>query len=176
MPEVDEPIEFSAYDPGWPAHAAAEEHRLAGHLPAGTKVEHIGSTSVHGIPGKPTLDLMVGLEAHHNREAVRSALVRAGYEDLGEAGVPGRIYLRRRDSASFNIALVERGGRLWLANLALRDFLRKHPHAALEYAATKRAAIEAGHLTLLAYSNYKSNLLTRLVAKAIEWSTSPRSG
>ncbi len=45
---------------------------------------------------KPVIDLMVGTEARHNVTAVRMALVALGYEDLGEAGVPGRIYLRRR--------------------------------------------------------------------------------
>ena len=56
-----------------------------------------------------------------------------GYEDLGEAGVPGRIYFRRRAETAFNIALVAHGGSIWIANLALRDFLRANPDAAREY-------------------------------------------
>jgi GrpB-like predicted nucleotidyltransferase (UPF0157 family) len=69
-------------------------------------MEHIGSTSVPGLLAKPIIDIMIGTQAHHNLEAVRKALVDFGYEDIGETGVPGRIYFRRRVGAAFNIALV----------------------------------------------------------------------
>jgi hypothetical protein len=50
------------------------------------------------------VDLMLGTETHHDREAI-SHLIGLGYEDMDEAGVPGRIYLRKRDGHAFNIAL-----------------------------------------------------------------------
>ncbi len=67
--------------------------------------------------------------------AMRAAVAALDYEDMGEAGVPGRIYFRRRAGAAFNIALVPLGGHLWTCNLALRDYLRKSPEAARDYAA-----------------------------------------
>ena len=47
-----------------------------------------------------------------------------GYENLGEAGVPERLYLRRRADRAFNAHIVKRGSKHWNDNLALRDFLR----------------------------------------------------
>ncbi len=91
-----------------------------------------------------------------------------GYEHLGEAGVPGRIYFRRRRRAAFNIALVRYGGPLWVANIAFRDHLRTSPDARREYAKTKRRASDSGIVSLLAYSGYNSAVLSRLIVEALE--------
>lgn len=160
---LDEPIHLCAYDEQWPTLFVTEARRIAAALPGDVAIEHIGSTSVPGLLAKPIIDLMIGASSD-----LRSALVALGYEDLGEAGVPGRIYLRRRAETAFNIALVERGGSIWIANLALRDFLRANPDAAREYAETKRCACESGARSLLAYSEYKSAAVARLIGRALE--------
>jgi GrpB-like predicted nucleotidyltransferase (UPF0157 family) len=168
MTELDEPIHLSAYDPQWPTLFASEARRIAAGLPTDVAIEHIGSTSVPGLLAKPIIDLMLGGGAHHGPVSIRSVLVALGYEDLGEAGVPGRIYFRRRAETAFNIALVVRGGSIWAANLALRDYLRANPDAAREYADAKRAAFESGIRSLLAYSDYKSAVVARLMSQALD--------
>jgi GrpB-like predicted nucleotidyltransferase (UPF0157 family) len=95
MSNLDEPICLSEYDPQWPILFRTEARRLSLSLPADIAVEYIGSTCVPGLISKPIVDIMVGTEAHHDDRAVRSVLVNLGYEDMEEAGVPGRIYLRR---------------------------------------------------------------------------------
>ena len=57
------------------------------------KFEHIGSTAVPGLAGKPIVDLMLGAPpaAWAGLEELRARIVALGYEDLGEAGVPGRV-------------------------------------------------------------------------------------
>jgi GrpB-like predicted nucleotidyltransferase (UPF0157 family) len=162
---LNEPIHLSPYDPFWPAMFAAEARRIATGLPVQAAIEHIGSTAVPGLLAKPIVDLMIGVP-EQDVEVVRPAIAALGYEDLGEAGVPGRIYLRRREPAAFNIALVVRDGSVWRANLALRDFLRRDAAAASEYAEIKRAALESGAHSLLAYSDYKSAVVSSLVARA----------
>jgi GrpB-like predicted nucleotidyltransferase (UPF0157 family) len=166
--DLDEAIHLSDYDPQWQILFSAEARRIALGLPGDIAIEHIGSTAVPGLIAKPIIDIMVGTEPHHDLEVVRKALVGLGYEDMGEAGVPGRIYFRRRSGAGFNIALVPRGSRLWVANLAFRDHLRTNPDARREYAETKRRAFDNGIQSLLAYSDYKSTVLSRLVVQALE--------
>src|SRR5690242_11200662 len=107
MSDVDEPIHLSGYDPQWPILFRDEKGRLSCSLPGDLAIEHIGSTSVPGMMAKPIIDIMVGTEAHHKIEEVRSVLGDLGYEDMGEAGIPGRIYLRKRSGPAFNIAIVE---------------------------------------------------------------------
>jgi GrpB-like predicted nucleotidyltransferase (UPF0157 family) len=166
--DLDEAIHLSEYDSQWPILFGAEVRRISFGLPADVTIEHIGSTAVPGLVAKPIIDIMVGTEPHHEVEALRAALVDLGYEDMGEAGVPGRIYFRRRIGGAFNIALLPRGGPLWVANLAFRDHLRTSADARREYAETKRQAFDGGIRSLLAYSDYKSALVSTLVVQALE--------
>ena len=169
MAELDEPIHLCAYDPGWPDLHASEARRIAAALPSGAAIEHIGSTSVPGLLAKPVIDIMVGVDARHEIGMVRATLASLGYQDMGEAGVPGRLYFRRRAGGAFNIHLVRCAGPIWEANLALRDYLQSNPDAAAEYALAKRAAVEAGATSLLAYSDRKSDTVSRLLERALDW-------
>ena len=175
MPDLDEPIHLSGYDSTWPDLYAAEVRRIAKALPQGVWFEHIGSTSVPGMLAKPIIDIMIGVEAG-SVERIRVKVGELVYEDMGEAGLSGRIYLRRRIAASkvagfdltgFNVALVEYGGAIWKSNLALRDYLRTNPEAAREYTEVKQAAVSSGATSLLAYSAYKRECVNRLMDRAV---------
>ena len=165
--QLDEPVHLSVYNPDWLVHFVGEVQRISLGLPSDLPMEHIGSTAVPGMLAKPIIDIMVGMEAHHNVESVRAAMVELGYEDVGKAGVPGRIYFRRRDGGAFNIALVERRGSLWTTNIALRDYLRNSPEARAEYAKIKCEALESGIRSLLAYSDYKRVIMSQLISEAL---------
>ncbi len=167
---LDEPVEITDYDPHSEGRYRAERDRVRlGLATASLKFEHIGSTAVPGLAGKPIVDLMLGASptVWAALEELRPRVVALGYEDLGEAGVPGRISFRKRTPLrAFNLALVEEDGPLWRDNLALRDYLRAHPDEAAKYAEAKRAAIASGATTLLAYSAAKASLLAALAEKA----------
>jgi GrpB-like predicted nucleotidyltransferase (UPF0157 family) len=100
---------------------------------------------------------------HHALESI-------GYEYLGEAGVAGREYFRRRASHDTNVAVVEWKGPLWNDNLMVRDYLRANPSMAEAYAETKRRLWVGGARTLLAYSTAKAAQMTALVEQATRWS------
>lgn len=171
MPDLDEPIHLSDYNSSWPELYLGEMHRIARVLPPRVYFEHIGSTSVPGMLAKPIVDIMIGV-ATGQVERIRVKVGALGYEDMGEAGVTGRIYLRRRLRpgsliVGFNVALVERGGVIWTSNLALRDHLRVNPEAAREYTEVKRAAVESGATSLSLYSEYKRKCVNRLMDQAM---------
>jgi len=166
--ELDEPIHLCPYDPQWPSLFAFEAQRIMAALPANIAIEHIGSTAVPSLLAKPIVDIMLGVKPDHGLDSVRRTLTALGYEDMGEAGVPGRIYFRRREEAAFNIALVHHGSAIWTANLALREYLRTNAGAVREYIEVKRAAVENGADSLLAYSNYKSDVVGRLIRRALD--------
>ena len=113
MMELDEPIQLCPYDRKWPALFEPEARRIALGISANVAIEHIGSTAVPGLLAKPVIDLMLGADLERNLHTIRAELAALGYEDMGEASVPGRFYFRRRAAAAFNIALVVRGGSIW---------------------------------------------------------------
>lgn len=166
---LDEPIHLASHDPVWPRHFVHERDRMRMALGFDVKaVEHIGSTAVFGLRAKPIIDIMVGVErvpcAH-----VFDELIQLGYEALGEAGVPGRFYFRRREDVSFNVHVVERGGTHWKSNLALRDYLRTHPEEVTRYEEAKVAAVLSGASSLLRYSEAKAFFVEELVSRALTW-------
>jgi GrpB-like predicted nucleotidyltransferase (UPF0157 family) len=167
---LDEPVEIVDYNPHYEGRYRAERDRLRIGLATATlKFEHIGSTAVPGLAGKPIVDLMLGAPpaAWAGLEELRGRVVALGYEDLGEAGVPGRIYFRKRTKLrAFNVALVEEGGAHWRDNVALRDYLRSHPEEAAKYAEAKRAAVAGGARMLVAYSEAKEGVLAEIAKGA----------
>jgi GrpB-like predicted nucleotidyltransferase (UPF0157 family) len=167
---VDEPVEITDYDPEYEGRYRGERDRVRlGLATASLKFEHIGSTAVPGLAGRPVVDLMLGASptVWAALEELRPRVLALGYEDLGEAGVPGRIFFRKRTALrAFDLALVEHEGPLWRDNLALRDYLRAHPQQAAKYAEAKRAAIAGGATTLLAYSAATAPVLAALVETA----------
>jgi len=52
-------------------------------------IEHIGSTSIPDLLAKPIIDIDIEISPVHF-EAVKDALVTAGYTWIGESGIPGR--------------------------------------------------------------------------------------
>jgi GrpB-like predicted nucleotidyltransferase (UPF0157 family) len=168
---LDEPIQIVDHDPRW-----FEEYRLdAAEIeialaPWSPMLEHFGSTSIPGLAAKPIIDILVGLEQWPMVEGVPNALEPLGYEYLGEAGVPGREYFRRRRFHDTNIAAVEYRGRLWNDNVLFRDYLRAHPMIAAGYSRAKKEAWFNGARTLLAYSEAKAAEMTALLENARRWS------
>ena len=104
---IDEPITIEFYNPAWVTHFASERavvcHALSIEL---SRVEHIGSTSVAGMQAKPIVDMMLGLDSFPPLLTVTDRLYSLGYEALGEAGVPGRLYFRKRLPNAFNVQAV----------------------------------------------------------------------
>lgn len=168
MQSIDEPVLLADYDEAWPSAFSEERNRLAAALRVPQdRLEHIGSTAVPGLLAKPVIDIMLGVERWPPDTTLIHAISRAGYEFLGEAGVPERLYFRLRGPTSFNLHVVRLDGTHWRANLALRDYLRRSESARSRYARAKLAAVSAGNTTLLAYSAAKSAVIADLLSAAL---------
>lgn len=170
--QLDEAIEIVAYDPAWPALFVQERLVLREALAAAAaSIQHIGSTAVGGMFAKPVIDILAGLVSYPADTTLLTKLAPLGYEYLGEAGVAGRQYLRKRNEHAFNLHLVLHEGEQWENNLTLRDYLRAYDDEARRYAQHKRQAL-AQASSLLAYSDLKSHFVTELLQRAIAWKQS----
>jgi GrpB-like predicted nucleotidyltransferase (UPF0157 family) len=162
---VDEPVHLHESTDAWRRTFAAERQRILGGLQL--PLEHIGSTAVPGLLAKPIIDIQIGAPSYPPPEELVRALQCLGYESLGESGVPGRLYFRRRDQAAFNVHVVLHGGGHWCNNLALRDYLRRSSAARDTYARAKQDAIARAAGGLLAYSAAKADAVASLLAQAL---------
>lgn len=77
---LDGPIRLVPYDPEWPRMYEREAARVRGVL--GERVlllEHIGSTSVPGLPAKPIIDMLLVVDDPGDEQTYVRALEAAGY-------------------------------------------------------------------------------------------------
>jgi GrpB-like predicted nucleotidyltransferase (UPF0157 family) len=94
---VADSVTIVDYDPQWPARFAEERARLAEAFgDDAIEIEHIGSTSVPGLAAKPIIDIVIGARTVPPPASRITAVEGLGYEHLGEYGIPGRAYFRRR--------------------------------------------------------------------------------
>ena len=167
---ADELITIHDYDPAWADLFAAERARIQSVLgDIVVDIAHAGSTAVEGLDAKPIVDIIACVASLPIGERHVAGLSLLGYECLGESGIPGRSYFRKRGDGSFNLAIVQRESSLWDDNLLFRDYLQAHPDEARRYASIKRRiAAEAGH-SLLVYSDRKARFISQTLQRARAW-------
>jgi GrpB-like predicted nucleotidyltransferase (UPF0157 family)/L-amino acid N-acyltransferase YncA len=165
------PLVIASPDPAWALRFAHEREPIAQAL--GTDpahIEHVGSTAVPGLAAKPVIDVMAGLPAFPPGRDAILALARLGYNFHGENGIPGRWFFSRRtpESEAAHLHVVAQGSDFVRRTLLFRDYLRRHPDVAAEYAALKPALATAAERDVFAYTRSKSTFIDGVVRRAAE--------
>lgn len=162
-------LKLVPYDPAWPARFAAEAERLrravGRHIDA---LEHVGSTAVPGLLGKPVLDIAVAVRSQATADACIVPLTALGYEYRGSYGDdPRRRYYVRNDAAGRRIGQIHLyilPATAYAEKLAFRDALRADAALAAAYAAEKQRVAAAVNWDKGAYSAAKSPFVERALA------------
>ncbi len=105
-------------------------------------IEHVGSTAVPHLDGKPVIDVLIGVRNLQDADAhVVPGLQRLEYTYVRqyEDRMPYRRFLIREHAGTrtHQIHLVEKGTPFWQEHVLFRDYLRAHPAVANAYAALK---------------------------------------
>jgi GrpB-like predicted nucleotidyltransferase (UPF0157 family) len=131
-------------DPTWPAQAAAVIERIRAALgPAVVGLEHVGSTSVAGLPAKPVLDLDLRVADPDAEDEWLPPLERAGFVLIvREPWWYGHRMLRGAAPA-VNLHVYGPASAESARQRLFREWLRAHPEDRERYAAAKRAAAAA---------------------------------
>jgi GrpB-like predicted nucleotidyltransferase (UPF0157 family) len=138
-----DPIVISAYDPLWPSAFENQRKRIEPvlHRWLARPIEHIGSTSIPGMPAKPIIDMVAVVHTTGRLEEAVDSLRALGWlpaSEPGDAG-PWRSFctpsIARR---THHLHVVEESEDTWRELLAFREYLRAHPGLAGAYAALKR--------------------------------------
>jgi dephospho-CoA kinase len=139
-------------DPTWPAQAARLMARLT--LAGGDlvrRVDHIGSTSVPGLPAKDVIDLQITVGSLTDADAIGDQLAGAGFpkvptinQDNPKAYAPDPTQWRKRYHASADpgrlahVHLRVEGSPGWRLALLFPDWLRANPTEQTDYLNTKK--------------------------------------
>lgn len=160
-------VRLAPYTPEWP-RLFEEERRLLevtiGHVLLG--VEHVGSTSVPGLDAKPVIDMAAALRRLTDVEGCVKPLENLGYEYKGENGLPERHFFAKGCPRTHHLHMVRFDSAFWREHLLFRDYLRRHPSTAGEYALLKRRLAAEFEADRAAYTEAKAPFIRRVLELA----------
>jgi GrpB-like predicted nucleotidyltransferase (UPF0157 family) len=155
------PIVVADYDEAWARlfeHIARPVRDAVADM--GAEVEHIGSTSVPGLAAKPVIDIDVVVRSAEDLPAAIERLRELGYVYQGDKGIKGReAFLWPPGASPHHLYVVVAGSRPHADHIEFRDFLRRHPDLAQEYAALKRDLADRHRDDPLGYTDGKSEFV-----------------
>jgi GrpB-like predicted nucleotidyltransferase (UPF0157 family) len=167
----DAPVHIVPYDQKWPSRFTAERELLLdaiGPWLVDGLIEHIGSTAIPGLAAKPVIDMMAGVES---LAGSRAALAVLDHHQYCYAPYHAEVmhWLCKPSPAqrTHHLHLVPVGSRLWIEQLAFRDYLRAHPHVAREYAELKHRLADEHRFDREAYTIAKAPFVQRIIAEAL---------
>jgi len=168
------PLVVSEYDPRWPVRFEEIERRVAPAVAElGAAVEHVGSTAVPMLAAKPIVDVDVVVRASPDVPDAVERLRSLGYVYQGDKGIRGReAFLWPPGTEPHHLYVVVAGSAPHADHVDFRDYLRRHPDVADEYATLKRSLAARHAEDSLGYTEAKSDFVTAALARARE-STPP---
>ncbi|WP_172251360.1 GrpB family protein [Saccharibacillus deserti] len=166
-----EAVEIKPSNPAWAAAGKWEAEHLHKLLsPHGVReVEHIGSTSIPGLPAKPILDLMAKIPSYDQLEAVIARLQQEDwhYVPLELDGHEWRRFFVKveSDRRKCHLHLMQEHEERWDIQLRFRDLMRQQPESVRQYAELKRDL--AGRYTddREAYTRAKSGFIENVLGR-----------
>ena len=157
------------YDRSWPA--AFEQERLILERALGSSVtggiHHVGSTAVPGLPAKPIIDILVGIE---NLESARVHI--KPLAALEYLYAPYRsddmLWFCKPDpgARAHHLRLVPTDSERFRDELAFRDYLRQHPEYADAYAKLKKELAARFEHDREAYTTAKTDFVREVSRRA----------
>lgn len=133
------------YNPLWKDRFGADEKILRGIWKSdAAAIEHIGSTSVPGMAGKPTIDILILVNDLATVKMHSTRMVGEGYEFLPSYVMPDSYLFRRVEDNTLltNVHIFQKDHPHVREMIALRNYLRDHPETVKEYTAVKWALAE----------------------------------
>lgn len=160
------PIKLSDYDPRWPEAFELERSNLAKLL--GDRVvafEHIGSTSVPGLCGKPIVDISIAVRALDDALPCMELMSPLGYVQIpcADSDRYDLWRLNGKEMPTHIAHFMQVGTPAWIRPIAFREALRADAQLAHEYADLKRRLAEALHDDIRTYGQQKTDFIQKTV-------------
>lgn len=161
-------VQVVEYDPVWTQQFNAIQKMLNEELIDWIlKIEHVGSTSVPGLAGKPILDIDIVISSMEDFPEVKKRLIeRLNYLHVGNQGVEGREVFERPyqdEFMTYQLYVCTQDSPPHRYHMEFRDYLRSHPAAVQGYAQLKRALAAKYSNDLMAYFHEKSQFVENIL-------------
>ena len=165
-------VKVVEYTPDWSAAFEAEalllEKAIGDNL---VRLFHIGSTSVPGLKAKPIIDILPVVLDIERLDAKNGAFAAAGYEAMGEFGIPGRRYFHKGGVGRTHHVHAFQYDCVYpiLRHVAFRDYLRAHADVRDAYGELKTELAARFPNDIDGYCDGKDAFVKRVEAEALLW-------
>ena len=174
VPPFSVPVVLVDPDPGWPALFAQDRAAVDAALGSlALSVEHVGSTSVPGLPAKPVIDILLLVPDSADEDGYVPPLEAIGYtlRVREPRWLEHRVLYRRvaeGDPHNVNLHVLSPGlGDDEIARMRMfRDWLRANPEDRALYAATKRELATRRWRFVQDYADAKTDVVRAILARA----------
>ncbi len=129
-------------------------------------IQHVGSTSIIGMPAKPILDIAIAVKDFEEARICIEPLCKMGYTFKGENGIPRRHYFLKGEPCTHHIHLLEKDSEEWKKLILFRDYLRSNQKTAEEYKELKRNLSEKLRGDRKAYQAAKTDFVAAVIRKS----------
>jgi len=154
-------------DPSWPDQYAEQERRIRAALgDAALQIDHVGSTSVPGLPAKPIVDVSLVVADPVDEAAYVPALEAARYRLALREPEWFEHRLLRGTDPDVNLHVFGPGCAEVEAMLLFRDTLRSRPEELAIYLAAKRELSARTWEFTQDYADAKSEVVAAILARA----------
>jgi GrpB-like predicted nucleotidyltransferase (UPF0157 family) len=155
------------YDPAWPLLFARENERIKSALGAkALSIQHVGSTSVPGLPPKPIIDILLVVESSADEKSYLPALEAAGYLlRIREPDWHEHRMFKGQDT-NINLHVFSQGDDEIERMLIFRDWLRENSIDRDFYLATKRELAQQNWKYVQNYADAKSKVVESIITRA----------
>ena len=161
------PLIIADYDPAWPGQFRDEAEKIrSAMVERALRIEHVGSTSVPGLPAKPIIDIVLVVADSANEQNYASALQKAGYQLRIREPEWYEHRMFRGAQNGVNPHVFSNGCPEVDRMFVFRDWLRTNPSDRELYAQYKRALARQQWKYTQNYADAKTTIIREILARA----------
>ena len=164
------------HNPEWKAMAEELIHELWDVMKEdAVDIQHVGSTSIQGIPAKPIIDLAVAVKDVTIAEKYNDVFEAHGLHYMGEMVKTQRMFAKSTpgcDDRTHHVHFVNVNAPQWTNYLNFRDYCNTHPDVAEAYAALKRNLAVKFADERIKYRDGKDEFIKKVLVDARAWRAS----
>lgn len=156
------------YDPSWKGRFELEAKKIKAIFgDDALDIQHVGSTSVLGMAGKPTIDILVIVRDITVGDKYNTKMKVSGFEPLGDFLNKGsRLFTKNEDGSRLvNLHVFTRDNEDAIEMLNIRNYLRAHPKDVQEYSVLKKDLFKKYPDDYEMYRKYKDEYMVKLIKK-----------
>lgn len=163
-------VKLVPYDPSWSQEFEKEKKRLFDALgDLVVDIQHIGSTSIPGIPSKPIIDIDIGLRFAKEFPKCKGVLKSKGYyfrDNAHKSNVRMLFAKGPEEKRTHYIHVVKYDGKIWKQDILFRDYLINHKKEALKYTEIKNDLARKFGGNRGKYTKNKEDFIKRVIILA----------